>query len=211
MQTKCILRSFLLSIFLLIEVLPQNQPFGFQDEKIAILNSNETTTILYNTGSLCRPNTLVNIADLVWKNLGYMAEFGPIAIGKVISDAGDTIVISNDSYVLPSQGGWSPDGTQKWGWLPDSGYARPNQNKLATRTNPESWPLSWTNWPGELGFDSAAILNEAYYVMDDYTNKTKYVLYGNPNSNYFPFPADTTKRGLGLRAEVRVYQFGGGN
>jgi hypothetical protein len=193
----------------IIEMHSQDKSVGFQDEKSAILNSNEITTILYNTGSICRPNTLANTADLVWKNLGYMFELGPLAIGQVISDAGDTIIISDDSFILPMQGGYSPDGTQKWGWLPDSGYARSNQNQLATRNNPLSWPLSWNTWPVEIGMDSVTVADEAYYVMDDYTNKTKHVKYGNPSAEYYPFPSDTSKRGLGLRAEVRVYQFDG--
>lgn len=212
MYTKNILPAAILILFLIIKIIPQVNTAGFQNEKSAILNSNEITTILYNTGSISRPNILSppgNIADMVWKKLGYMYEFGPLTIGKVVSDAGDTIIISDDSFVLTSQGGYSPDGTQKWGWLPDSGYANPNQNHLATRNNPSSWPLSWTSWPVEFGMDSVIVRDEAYYVMDDFTNKTKHVLYGNSSATYYPFPNDTSKRGLGLRAEVRVYQFDG--
>ncbi|HAB52560.1 MAG TPA: hypothetical protein DCE80_10395 [Ignavibacteriales bacterium] len=138
-----------------------------------------------------------------------MFEFGPLAAGQVLSDNGDTIIIVDDSFVLTSQGGYSPDGSEKWGWLPDSGYANPNQNELETSLNSLSWPTSWTEWPGEFGIDSVLSLNEAYYVMDDYSNRSKYVSFGNPDTNYYPFPSDTSKRGLGLRAEVRVYQFGG--
>lgn len=212
MYTKIILSVFILLIFPILEISPQDNTSGFQNEKNAILNSNEVTTILYNSGSISRPNIFSppgNVADLVWKKLGYMSEFGPLAVGQVVSDAGDTIIISDDSFIFPSQGGYSPDGTQKWGWHPDSGYANPNQNELATYLNPLSWPISWAGWPGEFGIDSVIALNEAYYVMDDYTNKTKFVTFGNPNAEYYPFQSDTSKRGLGLSAEVRVYQFGG--
>lgn len=201
---------------------------GEQKEKSLIISGNKITTILYNTGSICRPNTLANIADLVWQGLGYGFEFGPLAAGQVVipnpnTPGGyDTLIIVDDSFVLTTQGGYSPDGTQKWGWLPKPGYADPNQTEIA-RLNapdkngdgkPDSWPERWYSpgagkyiWPAFLGDQATAPDEEVYYVMDDYTNKTKYVSYGAPTAEYYPFSSDTTKRGLGLDAEVRVIQF----
>lgn len=204
---------------------------GEQKEKSLIVSGNKITTILYNTGSICRPNIFSppgNIADLVWEKLGYGFEFGPLAAGQVIipnsnTPGGfDTLIIVDDSFVLTGQGGYSPDGTQKWGWLPKPGYADPNQNEIA-RLNapdrngdgkPDSWPDRWYVpeigkyiWPAFLGDQATAPDEEAYYVMDDFTNKSKYVLFGDPNAEYYPFSTDSTKRGLGLDAEVRILQF----
>jgi hypothetical protein len=202
---------------------------GEQKEKNLIIGGNKITTILYNTGSICRPNVFSppgNVADLVWQGLGYGFEFGPLAIGQVAipnpSGGFDTLIISDDSFVLTGQGGYSPDGTQKWGWLPKTGYADPNQNEIA-RLNapdvngdgkPDSWPDRWYSpeagryvWPAFLGDQATAPDEEVYYVMDDYTNQTKYVLFGNQSAEYYPFPSDSTKRGLGLDAEVRVLQY----
>ena len=83
---------------------------------------------------------------------------------------------------------------------PRAGYANSSQNELATSNNPGSWPTSWTSWPGEFGNGVTIGLNEAFYGMDDFTN-AKY--------QYYPFPSDSTKRGVGVSAEVRTYQFGG--
>lgn len=179
----------------------QTQPSGDPAEiKSAIMSSNNITAVVYNYGQLSRPNTLSGVADFVWRGLGHMFEFGPLLAGEVIGTNGDTMRILDDGMWLPSQGGYSPDGTEKWGWLPRAGYARPGQQSLATSNNPSSWPASWTAWPGEYGDGVVTGLNEAFYAMDDFTNR-KYP--------YFPFPSDTSRRGLGVSAEVRVYQFGG--
>ncbi len=195
------LTTILFILFFSSLVYSQDSPAGYQNQiKEAILNSNNITTIIYNYGSIGKPNTLSNIADLAWDSLGYMFEFGPIGAAEVVNDSGDTLHITDDSFVLTTQGNYNVDGTQKWGWLPDSGYADPNQNEIATKNNPSSWPSSWTNWPEFDGDSLIHPLNEAYYVMDDYSNE---------KFPYYPFPSDSSKRGLGLKAEVKVFQFGG--
>ncbi len=179
----------------------QNSNQGDQSKiKNAILNSNNITTIIYNYGSIGKPNTLPNIADFVWDSLGYMFEFGPIAAAEVKDSSGNILHITDDSFILPTQGTYSPDGTKKWGWHPDSGYSNLNQNYIATKNNPSSWPASWTKFPEFEGDTALNALDEAYYVMDDYSNK---------KFDYYPFPNDSTKRGLGLRAEVKIFQFSG--
>ena len=54
-------------LFSTSSLLPQDSPAGYQNQiKSAILNSNNITTILYNYGSIGKPNTLPNVADFVW-------------------------------------------------------------------------------------------------------------------------------------------------
>lgn len=185
--------------------------------KSVIVSGNRITTVIFNYGSICKPNYLSNIADLVWKGLGYGFEFGPLAGGQIIQQGKngkiDTLHIVDDSFVLPSQGSYSPDGSLKWGWLPKDGYADPNQDKIATLNapdengdgKPDSWPQRWYSpgagkylWPAFLGDQATAPDAEAYYVMDDFTNQ---------EFPYYPFPSDSSKRGLGLDAEVRTIQF----
>ncbi len=183
-------------------VYSQNKVQGEQGAiKQAILNSNDISTVVFNYGSIGKPNYMANRADFFWDSdsLGYMFEFGPIVAAQVVDSSGDTLHITDDSFILPNQGTYSPDGTQKWGWLPDSGYENSNQNYLATKNNPSSWPSNWSSWPEFPGDSLINPLDEAYYVMDDYSNA---------KFPYYPFPGDTTKRGLGLKAEVHIYQFG---
>ncbi|MGH2568996.1 MAG: hypothetical protein ACREA0_26960, partial [bacterium] len=53
-------------------------------------------------------------------------------------------------------------------------------------------------WPAFLGSDATTPDEEVYFVVDDETNR-KYP--------YYPFPSDSSKRGLGLDMEVRFFQF----
>lgn len=186
-----------------------------------IMRGNKIITVVFNYGSICKPNYLSGIASLVWQGLGYGFEFGPLAAAEVETVLPDgtkqKVIIVDDSFVLTGQGSYSPDGTLKWGWLPKEGYADPNQKEIA-RLNapdankdgkPDSWPERWYSpgagkyvWPAFLGDQSTAPDEEVYYVMDDYTNQS--FLGQNP---YYPFPSDSSKRGLGLDAEVRIIQF----
>lgn len=169
---KKLILLLLLSFYSLFSVMTFGQKVsGDQTEiKESIMSSNEITTILYNYGSICKPNTLSYIADMVWNELGYMFEFGPLVAAEVVGENGDTLHITSDSFVLKSQGDYNPDGTQKWGWLPRRGYSNPNSYEIANSLNPESWPNDWSYWPGEYGDNVIVAENEVYYVIDDFTN-----------------------------------------
>ncbi len=198
-------RKIITSIFLLPIILQINaQPIDGSGEfiKESIMGENNISTIVFNYGSITEANRLGNIADFVWRGLGNMFELGPLVAAEVEGENGDTLQIVSDSFVRfsPLQGDYSPDGNTKWGWLPREGYANPDQAGIASSTDPNTWPSEWTEWPGEYGNGVTVGLNEIYYVMDDFSNA---------EFPYFPFP-DTTKRGLGVSAEVRIYQFGSG-
>ena len=185
--------------------------------KQVIISGNKITTVIFNYGSICKPNYLGNVADLVWHGLGYGFEFGPLALGEVTTTnrdgSIDTFHVDDNSFVLTGQGTYSPDGTVKWGWLPKDGYADSTQDAIATLTapdlngdgKPDSWPERWYNagagkylWPAFLGDQATSPDEEAYYVMDDYSNE---------QFNYYPFINDSSKRGMGLDAAVRIFQF----
>ena len=183
-----------------------------------IINGNKIRTIVYNNGSITRPNTLGNSADLVWNRLGYGFEFVPLVAAKVPSMLGDSVWMLDDGMYTPSQGAYSPDGTLKWGWLPKAGYADPKSTDIAAWSHratvggdltrkPYSWPQSWYNqtlgryvWPAYLGNDATSPDEEVYFVADDYTN-------AKWKDKYLPFPGDTTRLGLGLDLECRFFQF----
>ncbi len=59
--------------------------------KESIINGNSITTVLFNYGSICKPNYLGNVGDLVWNGLGYGFEFGPLAAAEVTGDSGKVI------------------------------------------------------------------------------------------------------------------------
>ena len=168
--------------------------------KELIMKSNNITTLVTNYGSITAPNRYGNIADLAWNKLGYMFEFGPLVAAEVTSENGEKLHIVDDSFLKPGQGDYNPDGTVKWGWLPRSGFANPDFPEIANSLNKQSWPNTWSSWPGEFGEGVIIAENELFYVVDDFSNA---------EFPYYPFPEDSTKRGLGVSLEVRVYQFGG--
>ncbi len=144
----------------------------------------------------------------------------------VLDENGDQVYVMRIvSDGLVSNGGEvSPDGSTFWGWQPIS-CAEPVGNfggiqvvnplsvKIPTNDDgdndldgkPDSWPDDWYNealerylWPGALRQGASNADKETLYFMNDYNNS---------EFSYWPFPSDSTKRGLGLEVEVRLYQW----
>ena len=187
-----------------------------EKEKRVIISGNQITTVSYNYGSISRPG--IADLDLQWpkspdKRLGYAYEFGPLVAAEVVDAKGDTVHIVDDGFILAADGDYQPGTALKWGWLPQVGFSDPNSPELATITakdnnrdgKPDSWPEAWFNptlgryvWPAFLGDDATAPDEEAVYRVDDFNNA---------EFKYYPFPNDTTLRGLGLEMDARFFQF----
>jgi hypothetical protein len=192
---------------------------GYMAEiKSLVIQGNKIKTIIYNTSSISRPGITPNVLDLVWNGLGYGYEFGPL-VGAKVPKAGsltDSVKIVSEGFYSSSDGEYSPNGAVKWGWLPKAGYSAPGQPDIASwgarskvgndlRLRPPSWPESWYNpilgqyvYPSYLGGNSTVPDEEVYFVDDDWT-KAEWA--------YYPFPDDSTKRGLGMNLEVRTFQY----
>jgi len=119
-----------------------------------------------------------------------------------------------------------------WGWLPLNGFHNTNRiNSLgqlepvpALSDDPSSWPDFWPDrldspsdpgWRGQWnGFFGRGVFNadlESFYVMDDYSDREYHVSpNGQPFSQYgvfYPTPSDSTVGGMGLQAQVRIFQW----
>lgn len=98
----------------------------------------------------------------------------------------------------------SPTGVER-GFQPRPGYANPNQDYVAMSDNAISWPESWPNrdpswngkWNGYFGQRTNAD-QESYFVMDDNSDD---------RHDFYPDSSDRTRRGLGMRVEVRGFQW----
>ncbi|MEE8335606.1 MAG: hypothetical protein V3S48_04130, partial [Candidatus Neomarinimicrobiota bacterium] len=132
----------------------------------------------------------------------------PLWVARVISDG------------LVSLGGEvSPDGKTFWGWEPlayndqNVPYADPESPNIPTSNDidrlgdgkPDSWPKGWYNanlkrnvWPGALRQGSSNADMESFFVVDDRANQ---------EFEYYPFPADSSRKGLGIEIECRYYQW----
>lgn len=113
----------------------------------------------------------------------------------------------------------SPDGKEFWGVIPLSNneqgvpFASPSSTTIPTNNDvdrdgdgkPDSWPEGWFNpnlrkyvWPGALRQGASNADQEAFFVVDDRFNK---------EFEYYPFPNDSSRRGLGIQIEFRYYQW----
>ncbi len=102
-----------------------------------------------------------------------------------------------------------------WGLEPVPGYINPSSETPAISTNPKSWPAQWpralpninSNWDGYwYGYFGRGVKNadfETFFVMDD----SKDGEFSRPPYNYFPIAEDSSRHGMGIRVEVRGFQW----
>jgi len=167
------------------------------------------------------------ITDFVWKGLGYGYEFG-LFIGAEVA-----VPENSHPDVKFIDGQWrahvisdgvklggpeiSSNGLERWAWQPiiestitGLEYRDPITQFIASSDDidrdgdekPDSWPLSWGNkWPGKWRYDEPLGDQEFIYGMDDRDNK---------EFEYYPFPEDSSRKGLGIEVETRVVQFASG-
>ncbi|TFG96732.1 MAG: hypothetical protein E4H13_11810, partial [Calditrichales bacterium] len=185
--------------------------------KETIIEGNQIRILLTNQGSISTPAADNSNADLVWprgpSGLGYAFEFGPMVGAEVYGANGDTLHIVSDGFFSGSGGEFEPGTAERWGWEPKLGFSDVSSNEVATFSDldsdedgkPDSWPENWYNetlgryiWPAFLGDDATTPDEEVFYLMDDVDNA---------EFGYYPFPDDSTKRGLGLELQVRIFQF----
>ena len=197
----------------------------------AVLNGNKITSEIWNYGSISSPGN--STTDIVWEGLGYGYEFGPFIAAEVevtprshqdayyrVTNNDTTWYVHAISDGLVSLGGEvSPDGKEFWGWQPLSSndfgvpYGDQISNYIPTSNDidrdgdgkPDSWPEGWYNenlreykWPGALKQGASNSDMESFFVVDDRENK---------EFEYYPFPDDLERKGLGLEIEFRYYQW----
>ncbi len=101
-----------------------------------------------------------------------------------------------------------------WGLEPVPGYQNPRSTSPAvnidTTTFPTEWPAaldldpSWNGkWYGYFGKGVSNADFETFFVMDDSQDKK----YTRAPYNYYPIASDSNRGGLGLRVEVRGFQW----
>ncbi|MFZ1081548.1 MAG: hypothetical protein WAO19_06455, partial [Candidatus Kryptoniota bacterium] len=151
---------------------------------------------------------------------GHLDEMTILAAGQVVGTDGKTYnIVSEDYSESPNI---APDGHYYW-WEPKPGYDNEQRHlvnpdgsvdstaEIAHYSDPSTWPPTWPGldaswnglWDGYFGKASPYSNNdnaddEGLYVDDDYWNN-KYPFY--------PFPSDTTKAGLGLQLEQRLFEW----
>ncbi|MGA9119177.1 MAG: hypothetical protein WB699_07395, partial [Bacteroidota bacterium] len=107
-----------------------------------------------------------------------------------------------------------------WDLEPVPGYINTSSTspKPAVNIDPKSWPDHWpvalradgrttADWDGYwYGYFGRGVMNadfETFFVVDDSKDKE----FTRPPYNYFPIAADSNRGGLGIRVEVRAFQW----
>ncbi|MCF7886778.1 MAG: hypothetical protein K9M80_09805 [Candidatus Marinimicrobia bacterium] len=190
----------------------------------AIMSGNMIRTLVFDFGSIGAPSQEPSLEWPIYSKHGYGYEFGPLVGVEVPVDTnghflpyteknGEMLVDKNNpaydsTFFIISDGlidGGAPGASEElspenlpWGWEPLQGYANPEGNSIAQSNKPETWPENWNSWPGTYKANAATADQAVYYVMDDRFNR---------EFPFYPFTNDKTTGGMGLRVEVRAYQW----
>ena len=102
-----------------------------------------------------------------------------------------------------------------WGLEPVPGYFNPRSEKPAISNDPTSWPDTWPQalpnidpswdkqWFGYFGKGVSNADFETFFVMDD----SKDGEWSRSPYNFRPIAGDSTRNGIGIRVEVRGFQW----
>ncbi|KAA3614729.1 MAG: T9SS C-terminal target domain-containing protein [Calditrichaeota bacterium] len=215
------MKKYIFSLLLILTLLSADEGLINSSGDKAVANGNKVTVEVSNLGSFSSPGN--RVTDFVWNGLGYAYEFGmfvgaevPVPEGshpdaKFIDGEWRAHIISDG---LKSSGEISGDLTMRWGWQPivessisgleyldkaSQFLASSNDRDYNGDGKPDSWPASWDNvWPGKWREGEILGDQEIIYGMDDRDNL---------EFEYYPFPEDSSRKGLGIEVETRVVQY----
>lgn len=141
--------------------------------------------------------------------------------GVAVLIASQKIAPGNQSIITPLETSYrewmdkDPNTGEIWGLEPLPGYSNLTSTNPAISNDPNSWPELWpralpnvnSNWDGLwYGYFGRGVINsdfETFFVMDD----SKDGEFQRSPYDYFPVAADHERGGLGLRTEVRGFQW----
>ncbi len=171
------------------------------DLRSGVHNGNQVRTLIYNYGSIGRPNTEPSLEWPIGSGQGYAYEFG-LLVGTIVQGAdGARFPIVNEGLLVAGIQHLGPDnGGFNYGWNPIAGYHDSTQSSLAMSDDPASWPTSWQTWPGIFNVGETLADQESFYTMDDRYN-TRYA------ETYIPNPDTPDMYGAGLEVKCRGFQW----
>jgi hypothetical protein len=177
------------------------------------ISGNDVESIITNYGTIGRGNESINQAG-VWPRgtgHGHLHEMTGFIGAEVNLNRGGVIgpkqVMISDGY---RDGGETIDPVTgiEWKFQPLPGYLnlQATNVQIANSQNPNSWPTSWPGrdatwsgaWNGFFGLNQFNADQEVFYVMDDAWNR---------EYQFYPDNRDSTKRGLGVQVNVRLFQW----
>ncbi|MFA3783888.1 hypothetical protein ABRY23_12575 [Melioribacteraceae bacterium 4301-Me] len=193
----------------------RTEPYGDKTyRKKGIMDGNLIRTIFRNDGQI---GTWPDRPSGEWpKGTGhnYIDGCTPMTSSAVIAPG-------NHQLIHPCQTSYreevdfDPVTNELWVMEPVPGYANPASEEPAISTKPRTWPLTWPrslpnidpSWDGYwFGYFGRGVQNadfETFYVIDDSKDKE----FTRLPYLYYPIATDSNRGGLGLREEVRGFQW----
>lgn len=218
-------RKFLLITLLLLitlvsfaQVDPQTQayrdePYGDrQFRKEGIMDGNLVRTLFYNNGEVGQWPFSPSGEWPKGSGHGYLDGVAVLIATEVQTQGGIVHPLESSYREWMDR---DPITGTIWGLEPVPGYVNASSEKPAISNDPTSWPAIWpkslpnidASWDGLwYGYFGRGVTNsdfETFYVMDD----SKDGEFARAPYNYFPIAADSARRGIGLRVEVRGFQW----
>ncbi len=220
MLKKLILFAILIiSEVLIAQVTPQTQLYrdepkgNIQFRREGVMDGNQIRTLFYNNGE---------VGQWPYQPSGEWPKGSGHSYldGVCVLIASEVTAPGNGQTIHPLETSYrewmdkDPSTGEIWGLEPVPGYVNPSSTKPAINTDPKSWPDFWPvalnltpEWNGYwYGYFGRGVLNsdfETFFVMDDSRDKE----FTRTPFNYYPIASDLDRGGLGLRVEVRGFQW----
>ncbi len=176
------------------------------------MSGNQVESIITNYGLIGKGNGSINQAGVWPKGTahGHLHMMTGLVGARVPNINGVETVVVSDGYLEGGADALSEtDGIVEWKFQPKPGYFNRNIEfpRIAHSLDSLTWPADWPDkpaewngkWNGFFGLNQFNADQEAFYVMDDWSNR---------EFNVYPFGQDQPdKRGLGLQVNVRLFQW----
>lgn len=166
---------------------------------------NQTRLSFFNYGLAGRRSGVMGDLGLEWPiNSGheYLGDYNLILGTQAKAPDGQHFYSAEVNDSPRGSNEYNPnDPSDFWGWEPLPGYANPISNLVAMSHQPESWPAHWSGWLGIPG-DSGIAAQEAFWVMDDATDREFYFANG-----FLPDSTNPDRYGMGWKVKTHTYQF----
>lgn len=224
-------KEILLILFLISIVIPayaqvttetekyRNDPYGDPVyRKKGVLDGNLVRTIFFNDGQVG-----------TWVSTGYPGPSGewpkgtqhnyidgctPLVVARVVAPGNNQIIHPVETSYREEIDEDPLNPNIKWVTQPVPGYSNPGSEEPAISTKSYTWPTEWPDalnltpewngyWYGYFGRGVQNAQFETFFVTDDSQDKefTRQPFY------YYPILSDSNRGGLGLRIEIRGFQW----
>ncbi len=191
----------------------RNDPYGdIQYRREGLMDGNLVRTLFYNNGEVGQWPFSPSGEWLKGTGHNYLDGVAVLIAAEVNTDGGVV------HPLITSYREWmdrDPVNGTIWGLEPVPGYANASSENPAISTDSDSWPADWPDalpnvddtWNGYwYGYFGRGVKNadfETFFVMDD----SKDGEFAGPPYNFHPIANDYERQGLGLRVEVRGFQW----